>query len=343
MADALRAEVAAAAAAEAEAAAREAAAKRDRLAAAARKAAAAKELTKLLTADARHAPKRQRAEDMELPDTVRSSLESKRMALMASQGTFEVDDKVRANYGASRGQAKGWFDGKIVAVHNHGDHCRYDIDFEDGSGDKETKVIAKYIELRHDGEAEEAGQPVAPSPKKVRAPAASKSPQGSPVKSPKAAAPAVASKPTPPPKAVPLSSVPKPQLPPPPPKMKPLPPSPSPKPAPTAQPEQLERFLEGESACARAATDPPKADLASLSSIDAILRYMDRLEPGKHYFDRQKDSRGGCSKTRKKLRTFAEKNPSHQAVAHWVATSSWVPPNEGSLHAIVVLLKTLNK
>ena len=95
MADALRAEVAAAAAAEAEAAAREAAAKRDRLTAAVRKAAAAKELTKLLTADARHAPKRQRAEDMELPDTVRSSLESKRMALMASQGTFEMGDKVR--------------------------------------------------------------------------------------------------------------------------------------------------------------------------------------------------------------------------------------------------------
>ena len=51
------------------------------------------------------------------------------------------------------------------------------------------------------------------------------------------------------------------------------------------------------------------------SSIDDIIKYMDRVEPGKHYFDKQKDSRDGCSKTRKKLRTFADKNPTHPAVS----------------------------
>lgn len=79
------------------------------------------------------------------------------------------------------------------------------------------------------------------------------------------------------------------------------------------------------------------------SSIDGIIRLMDKLEPDQGYFDRQADSRGGCSGTRGKLRKFARKNPGHAAVRHWVETSSWQPPNETAFRALVELLKTMIK
>ena len=77
------------------------------------------------------------------------------------------------------------------------------------------------------------------------------------------------------------------------------------------------------------------------STIDGIIRHMDRLEPGKRYFERQKDSRDGCSKTRKKLRDFANKRPDHPGVRFWVASNSWAPPDVASLEAVMSLLKTM--
>ena len=74
-------------------------------------------------------------------------------------------------------------------------------------------------------------------------------------------------------------------------------------------------------------------------SIDGIIRYMDDLEPNKDYFWNQQDSRGGCSKTRKKLRTFARKNPNHKAVAHWTKSGKWAPPDHIVLDMLITLLK----
>ena len=85
----------------------------------------------------------------------------------------------------------------------------------------------------------------------------------------------------------------------------------------------------------------PEAVPQAMSSIDEIIRWMDHLEPGKRYFDRQKDSRDGCSKTRKKLRVHAGKHPEDPAVCFWVQTGSWRPPNAEALAAIVALLKTM--
>ena len=85
----------------------------------------------------------------------------------------------------------------------------------------------------------------------------------------------------------------------------------------------------------------PERDMPD--SIDAIIRYMDRIEPGKGYFQKQADNRDGCSKTRKKLRSFADKNPTHPGVAFWVNTSKWAPPNQTALDACVALLKTMIK
>ena len=89
----------------------------------------------------------------------------------------------------------------------------------------------------------------------------------------------------------------------------------------------------------RSEDDQPSAEIPK--SIDAILRYMDELEPTKKYFERQKDSRNGCSKTRKKLRKFADENPGHPAVVHYKETNKWQPPNECALHEIIGLLKQI--
>lgn len=79
------------------------------------------------------------------------------------------------------------------------------------------------------------------------------------------------------------------------------------------------------------------------TSIDAIIRYMDTIEPGANYHRLQQDSRGGCSGTRGKLRKFARKKPEHPAVRHWIETSNWAPPNKETLNAMIDLLKTMIK
>ena len=81
------------------------------------------------------------------------------------------------------------------------------------------------------------------------------------------------------------------------------------------------------------------ADLSSLDSIDAILRHMDKLEPSQGYFDRQKDSKGGCSGTRGKLRKLAKRDPSLPGIAHWEKTGKWAPPDQSTLDALIALLK----
>ena len=76
-------------------------------------------------------------------------------------------------------------------------------------------------------------------------------------------------------------------------------------------------------------------------SIDDIIRYMDRLEPDQGYFERQADSRDGCSKTRRKLRIFADKNMTHPAVSHRKRSGSWTPPNKATLDSMIQLLKEM--
>ncbi|CAB9514421.1 expressed unknown protein [Seminavis robusta] len=75
-------------------------------------------------------------------------------------------------------------------------------------------------------------------------------------------------------------------------------------------------------------------------SIPKVIRLMDQLEPGMNYYERQADNRGECSKIRKKLRDFAQKEPDHPGIAHWVETKKWKPPNLESLRALIELLKT---
>jgi len=72
-------------------------------------------------------------------------------------------------------------------------------------------------------------------------------------------------------------------------------------------------------------------------------RREQKIHPGQDYFERQADSRNGCSKTRGKLRKFAKKNPDHPAVKHWIATSKWQPPDKATLHAMMELIKTMIK
>jgi len=83
-------------------------------------------------------------------------------------------------------------------------------------------------------------------------------------------------------------------------------------------------------------------DLADMpESIDGIIRYMDRLELGKSYYARQQSTGGGCSDIRGKLRAYAKKYPEDPAVAHWVRTKKWQPPNAASLKALIYLLKSM--
>lgn len=85
------------------------------------------------------------------------------------------------------------------------------------------------------------------------------------------------------------------------------------------------------------------ADLAELESIDAIIRFMDKIEPEKKYFERQMDNRNGCSKIRGKLRKFARKkeNKNNDAVVFWLDTNKWHPRNTEELRAIVQLLTNM--
>jgi len=77
------------------------------------------------------------------------------------------------------------------------------------------------------------------------------------------------------------------------------------------------------------------------ATIDDIIRYMDQLEPSENYYDRQKDTKGGSSKTRGKLRNFAKSYPTNLAVMHWVETGKWQPPNEEVLAALMEVLKNI--
>jgi hypothetical protein len=80
-------------------------------------------------------------------------------------------------------------------------------------------------------------------------------------------------------------------------------------------------------------------------SIDEIIRYMDKnypAKPGYHsYFVSQQDSREGCSKTRKKLRDYARKNPQDPAISHYVRNNKWNPPDQATLDLMVNLLKRM--
>lgn len=75
------------------------------------------------------------------------------------------------------------------------------------------------------------------------------------------------------------------------------------------------------------------------SSISDVIRLMDEICPDQKYYQRQKDSRGECSKMRNKLRTFAKRNEDQLGVAHWVETKNWKPPSDETLRALMVLIR----
>jgi|AntRauTorckE5430_2_1112549.scaffolds.fasta_scaffold17970_1 chitodextrinase len=83
--------------------------------------------------------------------------------------------------------------------------------------------------------------------------------------------------------------------------------------------------------------------VAMPASITAIVKHMDDLEPNARYYTRQQDTRGECSKTRGKLRKFAKANPDHPAIAHWVLTKNWQPPDQVALDHLIALIKTMIK
>lgn len=78
------------------------------------------------------------------------------------------------------------------------------------------------------------------------------------------------------------------------------------------------------------------------SSIDDIVSLMDELledhgQAPQHYYCRQEDSRKGCSNSRGKLRKFAKANPDHPAVAHWIQTNQWEPPNQQARDLMILI------
>jgi hypothetical protein len=77
------------------------------------------------------------------------------------------------------------------------------------------------------------------------------------------------------------------------------------------------------------------------SSIDAIIRYMDRLEPEKEYYKRQQDSRSGCSKTRRRLREYKKENTNDIAVSWHKLGNVWCPPSLQILKALIERLKII--
>ncbi|EOD39643.1 hypothetical protein EMIHUDRAFT_200202 [Emiliania huxleyi CCMP1516] len=56
------------------------------------------------------------------------------------------------------------------------------------------------------------------------------------------------------------------------------------------------------------------------SARQHVIRLMDEREPAARFFERQIDSSGGCSKTRKRLRDLAATEPDDPAVAWLLAT-----------------------
>ncbi len=85
------------------------------------------------------------------------------------------------------------------------------------------------------------------------------------------------------------------------------------------------------------------ADLKKMNSITAIIKFMDKIEPGQNYYKKQQDKRGECSNMRGKLRAYAKKkeNDGDIAVAHWQRTSNWAPPNHEALVALIDLIKDM--
>lgn len=158
----------------------------------------------------------------ELPDLSKNSLSARRRAQKEAMTSFAVGEKVRANYGASRGQPRGYYDAVIAAVHDGGDRITYDLDYDDG--DKERKVLAKFVEAQRKDQKPPEPAPEAPKASPATPKAASSLPK--PVSTPPKPVPAPKPAPTPP-KAAPE-----------PPKLAPAPPKPVPAPA-IAEPVQL--------------------------------------------------------------------------------------------------------
>ena len=113
---------------------------------------------------------------------------------------------------------------------------------------------------------------------------------------------------------------------------------------------QQEKFASARQhveAAAAAAAPPSTGASAELpQSIDEVIRLMDEREPAARFFERQIDSSGGCSKTRKRLRDLAATEPDDPAVAWWVAAGGgrghnvpWTPPDAASLEALINKIK----
>jgi hypothetical protein len=87
------------------------------------------------------------------------------------------------------------------------------------------------------------------------------------------------------------------------------------------------------------AVDPLTTDWPT--TLADILHYMDEMEPDQKYFARQEDIFGECSRTQSKLQQYAREFPHDPAVAYWVRTKSWEPPDGPSLDAIISLIKRI--
>lgn len=75
------------------------------------------------------------------------------------------------------------------------------------------------------------------------------------------------------------------------------------------------------------------------TSITGIVRYINtHIDDG--IYDRQKDTRGECSKTRRRLRELAKRKPGHIAIRHYVETKDWTPPTPEALKALVGVIQS---
>mmetsp|Transcript_52823 Transcript_52823/g.128064 ORF Transcript_52823/g.128064 Transcript_52823/m.128064 type:complete len:444 (+) Transcript_52823:589-1920(+) len=78
------------------------------------------------------------------------------------------------------------------------------------------------------------------------------------------------------------------------------------------------------------------------ASIEELCRFIDaHVHPG--FLEKQQDNRQGCSRTRGKLRKFANKFPTHKGTKHWIETKSWKPPTSEAFVALVLLTLELYK
>jgi hypothetical protein len=77
------------------------------------------------------------------------------------------------------------------------------------------------------------------------------------------------------------------------------------------------------------------------SNVGSIIRYMDRLEPGKNYSKRQQDTRGGFYKTIRELTEYQQQNTNDRAISWHKVGDVWCPPNQETLNALIELLKVI--